>query len=153
MLRIALGAHDNSASGQLRQTIDLTDVGPRPCTMTGFPGVDLLGSTTDLDVAADGTVTVGAVEPNYRWSLSRTGVGYRAVTLTPGATAHVVVTYLPGQPGADPKTMARGLTLRRLLVTPPDDTEHATVAWNATVALQDEATHPGTYIGPVLPGA
>jgi hypothetical protein len=36
-------------------------------------------------------------------------------------------------------------------VTPPDETTYAAVAWPAGVVLirQDEATHPGTYIGPV----
>jgi hypothetical protein len=152
-LRITVAGHDGPPGGQIQQTIDLTNSGPRPCTMAGYPGVDLLGATTDLDIAADGSVTVGAADPNHRWSLGRQSTDFAAVPLAPGATAHFVLTYLAGDPGADPKTMARGLSVREILVTPPDDTEHATLPWTAAVLLQDEATHPGTFIGPILPGA
>jgi hypothetical protein len=37
-------------------------------------------------------------------------------------------------------------------VTPPNDFTHASVSWNQSVLLQDGATHPGTYIKPVVPG-
>ncbi|MQY30717.1 DUF4232 domain-containing protein [Nocardia aurantia] len=152
-LRITVAGHDDPGGGQVHQTIDLTNTRRQPCTMTGFPGVDLLGAATDLDIAPDGTVTVGAVDPNRQWSLTRQSADHGTVTLAPDATAHFVLTYLPGDPGADPASMARGLSVHHLLVTPPDDTEHATIAWTVTVALQDEATHPGTYVGPILPGA
>ncbi|WP_019929870.1 DUF4232 domain-containing protein [Nocardia sp. BMG111209] len=152
-LRITLADQHDAGGGQIRQKIDLTYTGTRSCIVAGFPGVDLLGATTELDIAPDGSVTVRAADPNHQWSLSRQTADYAPVTLAPQATAHFVLTYLPGDPGADPKTMARGLSVHDILVTAPDDTEHAKIAWNVTVLLQDEATHPGTYVGPVLPGA
>jgi len=41
----------------------------------------------------------------------------------------------------------------KLVITPPNDSTHAELTWHQPVLLQDGATHPGTYISPVLPGA
>jgi hypothetical protein len=39
------------------------------------------------------------------------------------------------------------------VITPPNDFTHAEVTWKQSVLLQDAATHPGTFITPVAPGA
>jgi hypothetical protein len=39
-----------------------------------------------------------------------------------------------------------------IVIISPDDYSHAEVRWNQSVLLQDAATYPGTYVGPVISG-
>jgi len=39
------------------------------------------------------------------------------------------------------------------VITPPNDYTQAELTWNQAVVLQDAATHPGTYIMPVVSGS
>jgi hypothetical protein len=119
--------------GQKRQAVDLTNTGPATCTMAGFPGVDLIG-------AARG-------QQNYTWSLVRQVVSYSRVTLPPGGAAHFTVIYLPKPAGG-----SGAITVAKMVITPPGDFTQAELTWNQPVLLQDGATHPGTYISPVMPG-
>lgn len=45
------------------------------------------------------------------------------------------------------------IAVAKLVITPPSDFTRAELTWHQPVLLQDAATHPGTYISPVLPGA
>jgi hypothetical protein len=45
------------------------------------------------------------------------------------------------------------ITVAKIVITPPNDLTQAQVSWNESVILQDGATSPGTYIGPVTAGA
>ncbi|HEY5835669.1 DUF4232 domain-containing protein [Streptomyces sp.] len=93
------------------------------CVVGGFPGVDLRSGTT-------------------RWSLSRASQEYDRITLRPGGTTDFPITFLPEPKGSwTPSTVT---------VTPPDETTSKTLRWPwGPVLLQDGATHPGTYVGPI----
>jgi len=134
VLSFALGAKRGAAGQQTTQVVDLTNKGSTPCTMAGFPGVDLAGT-------ANG-------QSNYTWPLARSSVHYSQVTLQPGGTAHFNLTYLPFATGD-----GMDMTVTKLVVTPPNTFTQAQLTWNQHVLLQDGATHPGTYIGPVTAGA
>jgi Protein of unknown function (DUF4232) len=131
-LSYALGARTGS-SAQLTQHVLLTNNGSSPCTLSGFPGVDLIG-------VANG-------QQNYRWPLERQVVPYSRVTLQPKGTAHFDLIYLPAAPGD-----GTNISVDTLVITPPSDFTQAELTWDQTVLLQDGATHPGTYISPVMPG-
>lgn len=120
-------------AGQRHTALVWTNTSDAPCTLTGFGGVDLQGPDDP---------TFG---PTY--SLPRSAQAPAAVDLAPGEEAHTLITWLPPQDGP-------GWTPDSMLVTPPDETRSATVAWpGGAVLRQDGATRPGTYIDPVRPGA
>jgi hypothetical protein len=131
-LSYGLGAATET-SGQRTQVVDLTNKGSSACTLQGFPGVD-------LDGAANG-------QQNYTWPLARQSVSYAAVTLRPGETGHFSLIYLPGNSASSDMAVAK------LIITPPNDYAQAELTWNQSVVLQDAATHPGTYITPVVADA
>ena len=83
-------------------------------------------------------------QQNFTWSLARQSAAYAAVTLRPGATGHFSLIYLPGN------SASSDMTVDKLIITPPNDYTQAEVTWNQSVVLQDGATHPGTYITPVV---
>lgn len=133
-LSFTLGAKTGAAT-QPTQVVDLTNQGTSACTMEGFPGVDLVG-------VANG-------QQNYNWPLVRASSSYSKVTLQPGGTAHFGLTYLPGTSG-DGSTL---ISVSKLVITPPNDYTQAELTWNQDIILQDAATHPGTYITPVVAGS
>lgn len=102
--------------------------------MDGFPGVDLAG-------AANG-------QQNFTWSLERSSASYSQVTLRPGGTAHFDLVYLPGAANG-----STDITVAKMVITPPNGYTQAEMTWNQSVLLQDGATHPGTYITPVVSGS
>ena len=131
-LGYALGAVTGT-SAQRTQVVELTNKGSSACTLDGFPGVDLTG-------IANG-------QQDYTWSLVRQSASYSTVTLQPGGTAHFSLIYLPGT------SASTDITVTKLVMTPPNDYTQAELTWNQSVVLQDGATHPGTYITPVLGGS
>lgn len=131
VLGIALGV--KKGTGQVTQTVDLTNKGATACTMEGFPGVNLVGMARG--------------QHNYTWPLERSSTNYSQVTLQPGGTAHFDLTYLPFATGD-----GTDMTVTTIVITPPNTTTHTQLAWNQQVLLQDAATHSGTYIGPVNVG-
>ena len=131
-LSYALGTATGT-SAQRTQVVTLTNKGSSACTLDGFPGVNLTG-------IANG-------QQNFTWSLVRQSVSYSVVTLQPGGTAHFGLIYLPGT------SASTDITVNRLVMTPPNDYTQAELTWNQSVVLQDAATHPGTYITPVMAGS
>ncbi|MEV8589234.1 DUF4232 domain-containing protein [Streptomyces sp. NPDC051180] len=123
---IAPGSGAQAVGEQGAVVVELTNKSDAPCTLKGFPGVDLVGDTT--------------------WSLPRqTSQTPRPVTLKPGTTTTFTVTYQSYEEGSGVE-----LTPKRLVVTPPGETRSTTLTWDfSSVLLQDGATHPGTYVGPV----
>ncbi|QUQ65952.1 DUF4232 domain-containing protein [Kutzneria sp. CA-103260] len=88
-----------------------------PCTMRGFPGVDVDGP----DHGASGG-------PKY--SLPRTTDTPAAVSLAPGANAHSTIRYIDPT-GSQPDSQSGQLwTPTHLEVTPPDETTHLSVPWS-----------------------
>jgi hypothetical protein len=131
-LDVALGAANQTASTQYQVPIVFTNVSALPCSLLGFPGADF------------GAAGAGAV------SLVRTAVKPVRVSLAPGQQAHAVLTYLAGP---DPTCDAGGpWTPSTLTVTPPDDTTSVQIPWpgGSVDDCQTGATHPGSYIGPVV---
>ena len=114
--------------------MDLTNKGSSACTMDGFPGVDLVG--------------VARGKQNYSWSLARLPGRHSKVRLKPGGTAHFEVVYLPTSSGN-----INNITVTKMVITPPNDYTQAEVTWSPFVLLQDKATHPGTYISPIVSGS
>jgi hypothetical protein len=143
-LSLTLGARiGGTTTTQPTQVVDLTNEGSSACTMEGFPGVDLVG-------VADG-------QENYTWPVVRSSASYAReshqgiseVTLQPGGIAHFDLRYLPGAPG-DGNNL---ISVDKMVITPPNDYNQAELTWHQDVVLQDAATHPGTYIMPVVSGS
>ncbi|MCF3960571.1 DUF4232 domain-containing protein [Streptomyces fuscigenes] len=107
--------------------VTMTNKGSAACSMDGYPGVDLVG----------GGVT---------WSLSRqTSQAPHAVTVRPGGSTSFTVTYMPYSKGDGEQ-----VDVKTLVVTPPNETHSASLAWDYQPVLrQDGATHPATFVGPV----
>lgn len=133
VLSFALGAKTGTAT-QPTQAVDMTNKGSSACTMRGFPGVDLVG-------AANG-------KQNYSWPLTRSSASYSRVTLQPGGSAHFNLVYLPKAAGD-----STDIAVAKIVLTPPNTFNQAQLPWSQSVLLQDGATHPGTWIGPVTAGA
>ncbi|MFF0740762.1 DUF4232 domain-containing protein [Streptomyces sp. NPDC004111] len=133
---VAPGSGAQSVGSPGAVVINLTNKGTAPCAMNGYPGVDLVGAPT-------GTLTDG------KWSLGRqTSAQPRSVTLRPRATATFTITYLPYT--AEGNSPDSELKVTKMVITPPNETRSTTLAWDfQPVLLQDGATHPGTYVGPV----
>ncbi|MBD0711967.1 MULTISPECIES: DUF4232 domain-containing protein [unclassified Streptomyces] len=122
---IAPGSGAQSVGEEGAVIVRLVNKGSAPCTLKGYPGVDLVGATT--------------------WSLPRqTSQKPGLVTLKPGARTTFTITYQSyGGEGAE-------LTPGSLVVTPPGETHPTKLTWDfSSVLLQDGATHPGSYVGPV----
>jgi hypothetical protein len=131
-LGFAFGAK-SVAMGQITQVVNLTNKGASACTMRGFPGVNLVGQAFG--------------KKNYAWPLERQTAKYSTVTLAPGKSAHFNLIYLIGVRGD-----GVNIAVHEIVVTPPNDYSHVVLRWNQSVLLQDGATHPGTFIGPVVAG-
>ncbi|MBM9509668.1 DUF4232 domain-containing protein [Actinacidiphila acididurans] len=124
---VAPGSGAQSVGSAGGVIIKMTNNGAGTCTMKGYPGVDLVGG-------------------GRTWSLSRqTSVTPHAVTVAQGHSTSFTITYLPFAAGD-----GQELDVKTVVITPPNDTTSAKVAWDfQPVLLQDGATHPGTYVGPV----
>jgi hypothetical protein len=127
-LAVTLGAPRGPAGGQQTMSLTFTNTSAAACSMFGFPGVSL--------VAGGG----------IQWALERQSQPPRRIMLPPGGHSRSTLTLLRWEAG-DGTSFAPA----RAFVTPPDETTYRTLAWPPGVILvrQDEATHPGTFIGPV----
>lgn len=96
------------------------------CTIQGFPGVDLKSSSGS-------------------WSLTRSSATPKKVTLAAGSSTTFTITFLPWTQGSGTEFKATSV-----VITPPNETTSTTLTWpGGSLLLQDGATHPGTYTGPV----
>jgi hypothetical protein len=122
----------------------MTNHASATCTMKGFPGVDVIGDTSG--------------QSSYDWTLTHSSANGTKVTLRPGATAHFDVVYLSGDlaSGGGSENV---ISVQRMVITTPgqpdqgDDTVQGSLDWFQSVVLQDGATHPGTYVTPVVSGS
>jgi hypothetical protein len=116
----------SSSDDQQHLAVVLKNKTSAACTVQGFPGVDLKSS-------------------GGSWSLTRSGATPQKVTLAAGSSATFTITFLPWTQGSGTEFKATSV-----VVTPPNETTSATLTWpGGSVLLQDGATHPGTYTGPV----
>jgi hypothetical protein len=125
-------------TGDIRQaTVLFTNTGPQTCHLKGFPGVDLIGPDHSV------------YGPRYQ--LPRSNLVAATVELPPRGSAHATIQVLATTPGSD----VSAWTPTTVLITPPDATVQQSAPWPAGVAVvrQDGATHPGTFVNPLLPGA
>jgi hypothetical protein len=133
-LHVALGAIKQVVNTQYQVPIVFTNVSAQPCSLLGFPGTDF---------GAAGALPV---------SLVRTPVKPARINLAQGGQAHAILTFLAGP---DPTCDAGGPWIpSTLTVTPPDDTTSVQIPWpgDSVDDCQTGATHPGSYIGPVIAG-
>lgn len=116
----------SSSDDQQQLAVVLKNKTSAACTVQGFPGVDLKSS-------------------GGSWSLTRSGATPKKVTLAAGGSATFTISFLPWTEGSGTEFKATSV-----VVTPPNETTSNTLAWpGGSVLLQDGATHPGTYTGPV----
>jgi hypothetical protein len=126
-LAVSLGAPQGPAGGQQTMSVTFTNTAAAACSLAGFPGVNLVAGS-------------------IQWALERQSQAPRRIVLAPGGHAASTLTLLRWAAG-DGTSFAP----TQVYVTPPDETTYRRVAWPVGVVLirQDEATHPGTFIGPV----
>ncbi|MFJ9245350.1 DUF4232 domain-containing protein [Streptomyces sp. NPDC101776] len=128
-LGFSFGSGDGTVSSsddQQHLAVVLKNKTSAACTVQGFPGVDLKSS-------------------GGSWSLTRSGATPKKVTLAAGSSATFTISFLPWNEGSGTEFKATSV-----VVTPPNETTSATLTWpGGSVLLQDGATHPGTYTGPV----
>ncbi|MFG2961147.1 DUF4232 domain-containing protein [Streptomyces sp. NPDC048291] len=116
----------SSSDDQQQLPVVLKNKTSAACTIQGFPGVDLNSS-------------------GGSWSLARSSATPEKVTLAAGDSATFTITFLPWTQDSGTEFKATSV-----VVTPPNETTSTTLAWpGGSVLLQDGATHPGTYTGPV----
>ena len=116
---------------QIHFDVILTNTSSQTCTLQGYPGVDLIGPDDPM------------WGPDYQ--LPQQAGDPQPVTLAPGASAASRLTFLPDPNGWVPNTIA--VTLPNA----PGRLETPWIGGGVPVARQDAATHPGTYVGPLLP--
>lgn len=129
-LAVTLGAPQGPATGQQTMSLTFTNTSAAACSMYGFPGVNLVAG-------------------RIQWALERQSKTPQTVVLPPGGHASSTLTLLRWAAGD-----GTSFTPAEVHVTPPDETTFRTVTWPHGVVLidQEEATHPGTFIGPVTSG-
>ena len=133
-LDVAIGAITPVVNAQYQVPIIFTNVSTQPCSLLGFPGTDF---------GAGGSLPV---------SMVRTPAKPVRVNLAPDGQAHAVLTFLTGP---DPTCDTGGPWIpSTLTVTPPDDTTSVQIPWpgGSVDDCQTGATHPGSFIGPVIAG-
>jgi hypothetical protein len=132
-LSFALGGKSASGS-QWVQVVELTNKSAAVCTVDGFAGLDVVGTVSG--------------ESGYKWPLDRSSDSYAKVALQPGASAHFSIKYLQFAAGDGTEIGVSSLT-----ITPPGTYSSTQLPWSAGILLQDGATHPGTYLTPIVAGS
>lgn len=127
--------------GQKTVPLVYTNISSQPCVISGVPGVDLLGPKDP-----NGT-TYSVPRPNADAAQKR-------YTLGPGQKATATLTYLIYTPGSTGSLGSTTWTPTQVVTTPPGDTHQLVTPWTSadTVLRQDSATHPGTFVGPLVAG-
>jgi hypothetical protein len=116
----------SSSDDQQQLAVVLKNKTSAACTIQGFPGVDLKSSSGS-------------------WSLTRSSATPKKVTLAAGSSTTFTITFLPWTQGSGTEFKATSV-----VITPPNETTSTTLTWpGGSLLLQDGATHPGTYTGPV----
>jgi hypothetical protein len=120
---LAFSTSHGMGEGQL--VINLKNQSQKTCTMQGYAGVDLKALKLKSSVSA-----------------KRTGSRTPLVTLKPGDQTDFLLSYPVNNTGGS------GVTYDQLVVTPPNDTQHALVAASVNVPVTSNAG-PDITIGAV----
>ncbi|MFF0629346.1 DUF4232 domain-containing protein [Streptomyces sp. NPDC004296] len=122
------GVPDMKSDQQQIAAVWLKNIGGTPCTLSGFPGVQIKGT--------DGST----------WDLARSSKKPVPTVLKPNAHTSFTIALLPTT-RADDKKVEPG----QLLITPPNEQKHFQLQWPYGGAILDQsgATHPGTFINPI----
>jgi hypothetical protein len=97
--------------------------------MDGYPGLDLVNKQGQV------------------WSLKRYQAARpKSVTVASGGKAYFAIDYLAGGSQGD-----KEFQVAKIVMTPPNDTHQLTLTWEGAMPQdQSGATHPGTYVQPVV---
>ncbi|PJN42212.1 hypothetical protein CG747_00280 [Streptomyces sp. CB02959] len=122
------GVPDMKSDQQQIAAVWLKNIGGAPCTLSGFPGVQIKGT--------DGST----------WDLARSSKKPVPTVLKPNAHTSFTIALLPTT-RADDKKVEPG----QLLITPPNEQKHFQLQWPYGGAILDQsgATHPGTFVNPI----
>ncbi|WP_405559702.1 DUF4232 domain-containing protein [Streptomyces sp. NBC_01180] len=115
---------------QTQASVAFTNISKRTCTLTGFPGVDMVGNQ-----ASDGT-----------WSLARSSKPVTTIPLSPGGTTDFTITL-----GATTQTGSGTFQPGLVRITPPNEKGQFALKWpfGGAVTKQNGATHPATFVNPI----
>ncbi len=127
----------NGAAGTIEMTVTMVNKGPGTCTMNGYPGLQLLdGSGNDL-----ATNVVRGGGPGFLNPAA--GQPPALVTLAQGQQASFSLSYEDVPVGTETSCPMSAKTL----VTPPNDTAHAVIAFQA-----DPCAGGTIHVSPVYAG-
>jgi hypothetical protein len=137
LLDLKYGSRSEDPPGQFHlRLVFVNDVTNTACRLSGFPQVEL----------------IGPVYPMYGsiYMLPAEAGRPQSVTLRPGQSAHAVLTWLPASSPSD--RWVPGY-VRVVVPTNRGPSFAMALPWRyGSVARQDAATHPGTYVGPIRRG-
>lgn len=138
-LTMKLGAPEGTSQRHLE--LVFTDSKPlvpssSPCRVSGWPQVELIGPKYPLY----GTI----------YTLPRQSGSAQTVNLKPGESARATLTWLPPEGGPNPRWTPG--YIRVVVKTDRGQSPPMALPWPyGAVLRQDDATYPGTYIGPITP--
>ena len=137
-LTLRYGPQSEARSGQFHlNLIFANNPGDTPCRVFGFPDVELIGPAYP---------TFGSI-----YVLPDQAGTSQSVMLRPGQSAHSLLTWLRGPSSGHRWTPGY---IRVVVPTNRGGSFAVALPWRyGSVLRQDGASHPGTYIGPVRPGA
>lgn len=137
LLTLKFGARSQGPSGQFHLNLVFVNNGEdTPCRLKGFPEVELIGPLYPM---------FGSIYelPDYAGQS-------QSVTLRPGESAHARLTWFPASSGD--RRWVPGY-IRVVVPTNRGPSFAMALPWPfGSVARQDAASHPGTYIGPIRRG-
>lgn len=122
---------------QYQARVVLTNISAAPCTLSGFPGLELIGPASNGSAVYDPVRQVETPSP---------------VLVGPGLNAVAALTALPGPGVCD---AGAAWVPYEIHVTPPDETTYLDGPWPQRASVdncQGGATHPGTFISALHPG-
>ncbi len=137
-LTLKFGVRSEGPPGQFHVNLVFADTPyEAPCRISGFPEVELIGPVYPM---------FGSI-----YALLDQAGHSQSTVLRSGETAHAILTWLP--PSTRRDRWVPGY-IRVVVPTNRGPSFAMALPWRfGPVLRQDAATHPGTYIGPLRPGA
>jgi Protein of unknown function (DUF4232) len=137
LLTLKLGLRSEAPPGQFHVNLVIVNAGLFACRVHGWPDVELIGPVVPV---------FGSV-----YQLPQAAGRKATVDLRPGQSVHSILTWLPP---AEPTARWVPGYVRVTVPTSAGPSFAMALPWRyGPVLRQDAATHPGTYVGPLQPGA